>query len=878
MASKPSDSEAPKSLADILEEELDGECGDRFSQNESDEEKQKRLDAVYARIHASETPRSALCLSGGGIRSATFGLGVLQGLARKGLLGKFDFLSTVSGGGFVGGWLSAWIKVEPEGRDRVFEQLARPPDAKLDPEWEPIRHLRAYSNYLTPRLGFFSADTWTLGATFFRNVMLNWIALLSWLAALLLIPRFSMFVVLAQPGKSALVALAVAAGCSLAAATAYASVDLPTMGNARWPQRRFLAGWLVPMMAAAVLYFAWWAGYRNTSRLAGPLMSSIWGLFVIQIFVGLASGVGCAAGAAIVAWRGRPEGRIGFSLKRLLRVVGTVLVTVVLTGSLTGFFAWWIAAEVFPAPAHSARNFACFAVPLLLALFFLANSLFIGLTSWWASDQDREWWGRAVAWLCAAIGGWALLHGLVLWAPALVANVEVTEVWKWLVAAGGGVAGLVAAIVGFGKNPLAKSSGGTSSIPGTRILAAISLAFFVLISCILSVLLDAPGGQLKHPGVLWDAEIRREFLRLLAFIGSFAGLGFAMGFFVNVNKFSLHAMYRDRLIRAFLGASRSDRAPHWFTGFDPGDNFKVDDLKPGRPFHIVNMALNLVKGGNLAWQERKAAPFTVSRLHCGSWSLGYRAADRYGHGVSLGTALAISGAAANPNQGYHSSPLVSFLMTVFNLRLGWWLGNPGSKGARTWKRSGPLHGTIALINEALGNTTESYPYVNLSDGGHFDNLGLHEMVLRRCRHIVAVDAGCDRSRVFADLGHAIRKIRIDLGIPIDIQVVLPQKPGVRPSSFALGTIRYSTIDGPGTDGTLLYIKPVICGDEPADVAQYAAAFPDFPHETTADQWFSESQMESYRALGYHTIRSVCAGDWEETSVQDFFRKLKRDSS
>jgi hypothetical protein len=165
--------------------------------------------------------------------------------------------------------------------------------------------------------------------------------------------------------------------------------------------------------------------------------------------------------------------------------------------------------------------------------------------------------------------------------------------------------------------------------------------------------------------------------------------------------------------------------------------------------------------------------------------------------------------------------------------------------------------------------------VNLSDGGHFDNLGLYEMVLRRCRQIVAVDAGCDSGYVFEDLGNAIRKIRIDLGIPIDVRVVSPKREGATASYYVLGTIRYSTIDGPGTDGELLYIKPVICGDEPADVAHYASAHPEFPHEPTSDQWFSESQLESYRALGEHAAGAVCEQACGEATVAGFFEKLKQ---
>src|ERR1041385_4400589 len=149
MATPPDFELQPKSLADILAEELDGKVGDEHTQELALAEKQARLRAVYDRIYAEQPERSALCLSGGGIRSAIFGLGILQGLARHGLLRSFDYLSTVSGGGYVGGWLIAWIKNHPQGAAGVEEALRRRPELTLNPEPPPIRHLRAFSNYLT---------------------------------------------------------------------------------------------------------------------------------------------------------------------------------------------------------------------------------------------------------------------------------------------------------------------------------------------------------------------------------------------------------------------------------------------------------------------------------------------------------------------------------------------------------------------------------------------------------------------------------------------------------------------------------------------------------------------------------------------------------
>ena len=129
--------DGPFSLATILEEEyaaLHGPLPAETTLGEKD-----RLAALYTHIHRLPRKRTALCLSGGGIRSATFGLGVLQGLARLSLLKQFDYLSTVSGGGYIGSWLTAWIHRHPDGVAGVTNELQRPPSDTQDPEPEPIR-------------------------------------------------------------------------------------------------------------------------------------------------------------------------------------------------------------------------------------------------------------------------------------------------------------------------------------------------------------------------------------------------------------------------------------------------------------------------------------------------------------------------------------------------------------------------------------------------------------------------------------------------------------------------------------------------------------------------------------------------------------------
>jgi hypothetical protein len=221
--------------------------------------------------------------------------------------------------------------------------------------------------------------------------------------------------------------------------------------------------------------------------------------------------------------------------------------------------------------------------------------------------------------------------------------------------------------------------------------------------------------------------------------------------------------------------------------------------------------------------------------------------------------------------GYHSSPLVTFILTLLNVRLGAWLGNPGQAGNHTFQLGYPESSVQPIIDEGFGLTNDRSPYVYLSDGGHFENLGLYEMVLRRCHFIVVSDAGQDPECSFADLGEAVRKIRIDFGIPIEFEQMTIYPRGAidalksadqKGHNSAIGRIRYSAVDPDvngkkAPDGIIIYIKPACYGEEPRDIYEYFKRSETFPHESTADQFFSESQFESYRMLGAHTMEKLC---------------------
>jgi hypothetical protein len=881
MAKEASSANPSVRLHEVLEAEfavLHGELPHDFP---SSTDPNIRLRAIWAAVHELPDKRAALCISGGGIRSATFGLGILQGLASCGLLDKFHYLSTVSGGGYIGSWLSAWI--HRVGLASVTAQLARPSEpTRPNPEPIEIQNLRSYSNYLSPRLGFFSADSWTLVGTYLRNLLLNWCVIIPLLAAFLALPWiFSSIVMMDRPLRTD--ALFWVGAVMVVIGVAYMGFNLPCGRDLRWNQKRFLLFCLLPLFLASVLMTIYWAwfNYYGRSLIAWPLFGfgqpQTWVPF---LYLGIA--------LHIVSWLTSLLPAHGF---RLLEFVA-----VVISGAIGGVVLWLGAQKLFPHPVMQMELYICLAVPGFMALFFLAIMVFAGISSRWTDDSDREWWGRATGWLLAVALGWLLISGLVVFGPLSL---------KWTLSfiTTGSVAAILTVLGGRSPMVAASQKEQATASPLGLILSKASTIAAVVFAAVLLILiteattsvmkklihayhiklsyqatLDSKSGLLGRPEEYLNVIFYTPWWMVIPFAAILLVAGMAMARLINANKFSLHGVYRERLIRAYLGASNSHRKENPFTGFDENDNIKMRDLWLSEKFQgklmpVVNIALNLVSGEKLGWQERKAQSFTATPLHCGSSAMepGYRSmsgADGtvYGgpQGISLGSAITISGAAASPNMGYHSSPFVTFILTLLNVRLGAWLGNPGKAGDHTFQLGYPESSVRPIIDEALGLTNDRSPYVYLSDGGHFENLGLYEMVLRRCHFIVVSDAGQDPECSFTDLGEAVRKIRIDFGIPIDFdQMTIYPRTQIDPAkerghNCAIGRVRYSVVDGSNApDGIIVYIKPACYGDEPRDIYEYFKRSETFPHESTADQFFSESQFESYRMLGAHTMEILC---------------------
>ena len=998
-----------------------------------------------------EQDMAALCLSGGGIRSATFNLGILQGLADHGLLPRFHYLSSVSGGGYIASWLSSWIRRHNEGVQGVATDLSAPPADPEEPEVRPIRHLREYSSYLAPRSSLLSADTWTIATIYIRNLLLNWTILIPVIALVLILPRLmerATFIawnsgaVAVKTGYAALMlsALAVVLVAMVRPRTEKRSGNEQSASALRleWIGS---AVWLLPLASAAVTFCIFWASLH---ALPDDDLLRDWTIRGWMLPAMLAAG--SAIAGAIYAGRrigafvpgGNALQRIAAYAKLLVRwehlprAIGEIA-----AAAIAGLFSGWLLralfANLFPpdllgvrGPTLFFEQYVCLGIPLFLFVFFIEATLLVGFTTISSSDHDREWWARSAALMFIAAFFYLAGSAIVIFLAILMAQLPE------IVASIGGVSAVASWVLA--KKEKLKAETHAEKTKSKLLTIALKIAATITVALLLALIVLATTQVLALMQTIRPVDLPRVFrwkatalakmhvgaLQQTSFrlIGMFfvaaGGVAFAMSRLLNANIYSMHGMYRNRLIRAYLGASRWFRRPDAFTGFDAQDNIDMFELRaealwtssfidfdlfaatlakhklrellpatvqdrldafvngpkrppraeirsevtralnelmvthdlehgvaaprsvrifianrkyldqvfagmivpvphdepvapapapaestalvntpepiehrPSRalltpeeervyselrtrqakempkrerpPLHIVNAALNLVGGENLAWQERKADSFTISPLHSGNRRLGYRDSFDYGEHVSLGTALAISGAAVSPNMGYHSSPAVTFLMTLFNARLGWWLGNPSQS---TYDEPGPTMTMDSLVAEASGTTNDTSDWVFLSDGGHFDNLGVYEMVRRRCHYIVVCDATADGKYAFSDLGNAVRKVRVDMGIPITLRTAyLAPEQGQKDGRYcALGLIHYGDVDDVPHEqrfGYLLYIKPAVYSECPADVRNYKNDNESFPHESTVDQFFGESQFESYRALGRHIIGQIC---------------------
>jgi hypothetical protein len=322
--------------------------------------------------------------------------------------------------------------------------------------------------------------------------------------------------------------------------------------------------------------------------------------------------------------------------------------------------------------------------------------------------------------------------------------------------------------------------------------------------------------------------------------------------FINTNRITLHHFYRDRLSEAYI-IKRVKKGKDVET-IESNEPLTLKELHKNLngPYHLINATLNVPSSKDRYLRGRGADFFMFSKYFCGSESTGYRSTDDYAKGeVRLATAMAVSGAAASPQMGFYTSPVLTFIMTLLNVRLNRWMPNPDPERTR-FKNLWPYYFVKELL--CLGKETDSM--LNLSDGGHHENLGIYPLLKRHLKVIIASDAAADPEFEMADLANLQRKARIDLGIDIDIQNkgdLCPDKEKrYTKKRYLRGTIRYPD----GKEGVLFYMKTTLTGDEPEDLLAYRRKNPSFPDQTTADQFFDEAQFESYRKLGELMVEEV----------------------
>lgn len=825
--------------------------------------------------------QAALCLSGGGIRSAAFCLGVLQALAKGGLLQRFHYLSTVSGGGYIGGWLQAWLlaHAHDEGRRHIGPaDIAAVAAALGSGVAGPLARLRDFTSFLTPQAGLASRDTWAGIILYIRNVLINWAIFLPALFALALVPRVYRDALAAMPhGASLPVFLIALLGAGFAAY--FTCIRLPSHDAGTPPRYPSVA----TIGSDSVVPAAIWAGLLPVA--VAPLLIGHEPVLVLGGW-GPTYSVPLATFAMLVvaylaAWvRTWFTGRAAWLFRASL---GPWLVACAVAAVPLGIEIH-LAALLPPGTFGTAALLATVGPAAAMLSHLCLSSAFVALRDEVKrSDLDREWLARLSAVKLLPMLIWGVLAAACLLVGTVMLGLDLRKTWASASAVVSAVSGVWGALLGKSV----KSSGAAPGLVSFDLLASVLTFAFAagllsLLSFVISFVLD-PLAADAGPG----------FSGVVGLIAA-AGCGlvaWALGGRINVNRFSLHGVYRNRLIRAFLGSvrvpaaaprrdgrrmvdlpSNNPRTPDPFTDFDPDDNLPLHALMPApgetrKLFPVIGTTLNLVHGMARAGQERKGAPFFVTPAACGCPQLDpeqrafvatgdYAGTEREETdatkvlGLTLGTAMALSGAAVSPNMGYHSSPWTAFLMTLFNVRLGGWLPNPAVGRDKDLQKSRPPNTLFALFREMLGLTDGTAPAIYLSDGGHFDNLGLYEMIRRRCALIVAVDAGQDGGFEFADLAAAVRKVRIDFNVEIAFAMPMPIEAEAAWSEksrpYALAEIHYPPSgSAPGATGRLLYLKTCRLPQMPVDVRGYAFQDSAFPADSTADQFFTESQFESY---------------------------------
>lgn len=712
-----------------------------------------------------------LALSGGGIRSATFNLGVVQALAAHGIFRRLDYISTVSGGGYLGSCLSSLLN--RQGKTAEFPFGGR----STGRESSALRHLRNNSNYLAPG-GLI--DLVRIPALLLRGILIHLAVLLPYVVAAVWLTYFFWGPVLLHQKKEW---------------TFFYRLTLTT----------------------TVLFFVW--------ALLSPAVQRLWPYLVRWL-----------------SWMrfrtAEPEGMEPSSPRR--RRIAPAWLSRLLAGSGISVRRWYE---------------GTFGILLLLVVAAALIELLPTLLSFIHAHRGggrlgvlveavrKSWW-------------WTVLGSLIAFMSAGAASATVSKLRGKVVLAALGLLGpllLLGIYIGLGE----------WCIYGEPPAFA-KLLDLIPFSGHVEALREQLPASPRGPGEGWMV-----FTLLALLLGAYTTR------YVDANATSLHSFYRDRLSKAYLFQVDDEEC------IEGNDTQRLSELNRSRssPYHLINAALNLQASEDPNLRGRMSDFFFFSKHFVGSERTGYcptQQMETVHPRLDLGTAMAISGAAAAPNMGTSTNKALVFVMTLLNVRLGYWIPNPGCieeqrLGALLKLGVGPWY----LLFELFGRLSEKSMYVNVSDGGHIENLGIYELLRRRCKLIIASDAEADPKLTFGGLATLMRYAWIDLGIQIDLDLneIRRREDGLSRRHCALGKIHYpKTGEGQAETGYLLYLKSSIGGEEAETIREYRARNADFPHETTADQFFDEAQFEAYRSLGQHVAHTLFRRK-EDYDVAEWFEEL-----
>ncbi len=792
-----------------------------------------------------------LALSGGGIRSATFCFGLLRALAREKLLLRFDLLSTVSGGGYIGGMLGRLFSRARDPREalRIQETLA---DARSG--WF-VWWLRANGRYLIPRG---ARDATFVVALYLRNLVAI---------------HFELGMIALALGVG-LVALNLAAwqgleqlGFSHPSQLFTVLQDLPS-----WAPLWFPVVWLLlpgVVLLGATRAVAYWI-VPWTHRLGGWAWLGWIGVLL-----------GSAALLAAYLHLGADASPVGEVMRRTIWALTLALLALWLLAMPLG--VWKL--RQARAATHRAAQPPDTARSQLTA--DLANSFRVFSAVALAGIVDRAAWFLAFE-----------LEPLTETGQGAAA--------LWLAVA----AGVVRATLPLASKLIPGRASTNTLLAVGRVLGY--LLTFLLCVWWVSLVHKAVVGAVFTPK---GADFADGWLMLAVFFAPLAGFLVATCRNVEfLNLSSLHAFYKARIVRSYLGAANGARfgagsAP--LSALDPvpavlparRTAIPVDDLNPaddtemadyrpqacGAPVHLLNVCINQTRDprGGLFNQDRRGLPLVVAsgglvKMSQEEWE------QPAGSMPSLGGWMAISGAAIAPGLGNLTRGGISALATFAGIRLGYWWDHAAraARAAPWWqlfaKSKGVLSETMGTFQGGRGDDWF------LTDGGHFDNTGAYALLAEQAEVVVLADCGADPRYQFEDLENLVRKARIDLQTEILFQRPRTGSPAARPPAprtagkyraaappagevpqapaalarfgslndlaspdstacLALARLHYG---GPTPrTGILIVIKPNLCDGLPVDLVNFKRQNPEFPQETTADQFFSEAQWESYFHLG-----------------------------